>query len=183
MKNLVLIITGVILLGAGTVQAQKIGHVNSQEVLFGLPDYKNAEAKMKEFTDERMKIYNTLKAKLDDQIAKYNKLKADVNANQTDLKILEAEIMETQKNIENFEQEYQKNLQDREQLLMEPLIKKVKDAIAKVAKAQGINYVVDTNTLLFMDGGNDLTPLVNKELAGPTAPANPATPAKTTGGK
>lgn len=182
MKKVLLIITGAIML-AGAANAQKLGHVNSQEVLFALPDYKKADASMQEFTKERMGEYEKMKTKLETMIANYERDQATMSDAQR--KIAQQDINSFQNNISTFEQEYQTNLEKRQQILMEPLVKQVKDAIAKVAKAQGLNYVVDTNTLLYSEGGNDITPLVKKDLGivdTPTGPAGPTnTPTKTPG--
>jgi len=49
---------------------------------------------------------------------------------------------------------------------MEPIIKKARDAIAAVAKANGFSYVIDSGTgaLLYYPEGEDLLPLVKKQL-------------------
>ncbi len=81
--------------------------------------------------------------------------------------------MDMEKRLGEFEQNTTANLQKKEQLLMDPMVKRVKDAIAKVAKAQGVNYVLDTGTLVYYEGGNDLQALVKKELD--TVPAKTPT--------
>jgi outer membrane protein len=179
MKKVLLIITGVIMLGAGAANAQKLGHVNSQEILFALPDYKKADASMQEFTKERMGEYEKMKTKLETMMNDYETKKPTMS--EPERKLKEQDIMSYQNNIGTFEQEYQTNLEKRQQILMEPLVKQVKDAIAKVAKAQGLNYVVDTNTLLYSEGGNDITPLVKKDLGIVDAPTGPTTPTNTPG--
>lgn len=181
MKKLLYIIAGIMVLGTGAAKAQKVGHVNSQEILFELPGYKDAEAKMKEYQKEMMAEDEKMKAKLQDMINKYNTGKAKMS--EAEQKITEQDIVNYQTRLEEFEQDVTTNMQKREQMYMEPLIKQVKDAIAKVAKAQGINYVVDTGTLLYTEGGNDLTALVKKDLMPATVPTTPATPAKTPGTK
>ncbi len=117
-----------------------------------------------------------MKNKLQGMINKYNADKDKMTEAQR--KIAEQDIVEYQTRLEEFEQSVTTNMQKREQILMEPLIKQVKDAINKVAKAQGLNYVFDTGTLIYMDGGTDITPAVKKDLA----PAAPTTPGPT-GGK
>lgn len=177
MKKLMYIVTGLLIMSTGAVNAQKIGHVNSQEILLELPDYKAAEAQMKSYQEEKMADYEKMKAKYESMVTSYNVNKAKNTEAQN--KLLEQDIMDYQNSIQEMEQNITTNLQKREQILMEPLIKKVKDAIAKVAKAQGLNYVLDTGTLIFMDGGTDITPLVKKDLM----PAAPATNPGPTGGK
>jgi outer membrane protein len=57
-------------------------------------------------------------------------------------------------------------LQEQEQKMLEPLQKKVKDAIDKVAKAGKFSYIFDISTgvALYHEGGIDITELVKKEL-------------------
>ena len=40
----------------------------------------------------------------------------------------------------------------------------IQNAIDKVAKANGYAYIFDTKILLYYDNGDDITPLVKKEL-------------------
>lgn len=164
MKKLLYIIAGVFALNTTAVQAQKIGHVNSQELLAALPEYKTAEAEMKKWQTERMAEYEKLKASLQGLYDKYSKEKNSPVPNQINLQTLETDIQARSQDIERFEQTTEETAQKKEQIYMEPLIKKVKDAIAGVAKEQGINYVLDTGTLIYQEGGNDLNPAVKKKL-------------------
>ncbi|HLP14582.1 MAG TPA: OmpH family outer membrane protein [Flavobacteriales bacterium] len=180
MKNLIYVVAVVFLLGSTTANAQKMGHVNSQELVVGLPDYKKAEEEMKKFKEEMMADYEKMKAKLQQMYDDYKAKSATMSDVQK--KIAEDDIVNYENRIGAYEQEITTSLQKREQMYMEPLIKMVKDAIAKVAKAQGINYVLDTGTLIYQDGGNDLQDSVKKELEKGAAPAN-NTPTNNTPGK
>ena len=69
--------------------------------------------------------------------------------------------------IQQFQQTAQKELGQKEMDLTKPLWEKAQAAIKKVAKAKGLNYVLDATspgTVLFMEGGIDLMPEVKKEL-------------------
>jgi outer membrane protein len=162
MKKLIYIIAAALLVGTTTANAQKTGHVNSQELVTALPGYKTAEGELKKYKDEMEAEYMKMKTKLDQMVDEYKKTSATMTDVQR--KIKEGDIIDFENRLGEFEQTTTQNMQKREQMYMEPLIKQVKDAIAKVAKAQGINYVLDTGTLIYVDGGNDLQPLVKKEL-------------------
>jgi outer membrane protein len=185
MKKLIYVVAVVFMLGSTTVNAQKIGHVNSQELVLGLPGYKAATSEMEKYKKERMDEYDLMKAKLQSKYDEYQKNQATMNDMQK--KMAGDDIVEYENRIGSYEQDITSSLQKREQMYMEPLIKLVKDAIAVVAKAQGINYVLDTGTLIYQDGGNDLQESVKKELEkmAANAPANPAnnTPTNNTPGK
>lgn len=153
---------GVLMLTTSVANAQKTGHVNSQELVTALPDYKLAEAEIKKYRDEMMAEYDKMKAKYEMMIQAYQKDAPTLTDAMKQSR--EADIIDYEKRMQEFETNVTNNMQKKEQLLMEPLVKKVRDAIGKVAKAQGINYVFDTGTLIFTEGGNDLQPLVKKEL-------------------
>ena len=59
----------------------------------------------------------------------------------------------------------QQDLAKRQNEAYAPIEKKVNDAVAKVAKANGWDFVFDTNTVgLVYKGGADATAAVKKEL-------------------
>lgn len=164
MKKVILMLMLFALPGAGSLWAQKVGHVDFQELMLGLPERKTAEDSLKKvaagFEEElkRMEMkYQTL----------VNEFNADDKAGKMPAGIKEsryAEIMDYQGRIQKFEEYAQENLGNVESQLLEPMMKKVRDAVGKVAKAQGVNYVLDKSQLIFIDGGTDLQPLVKKEL-------------------
>lgn len=171
MKKLIYIIAGVLFLGANAASAQKVGHVNSQELVLGLPDYNIAKAEIEKFNKDRMADYDIMKAKYDKMVQTFEAEAPTLTDGVKQSRY--ADILDMEKRLGEFEQQHSQNLQKKEQTLMDPIVKKVKDAIAKVAKAQAVNYVIDTGTLVYYEGGNDLQELVKKELEKVNAPATP----------
>jgi outer membrane protein len=171
MKKLIYMIAGVLFLGTGAASAQKVGHVNSQELVLGLPKYAQAKGEIEKFNKERMAEYDGYKAKYNQMVATFEKEAPALDESVKQSRY--ADILDMEKRMGEFEQTHNENLQKKEQLLMDPIVKTVKEAIAKVAKAQGINYVIDTGTLVYFDGGNDLSELVKKELEKPVVPTTP----------
>ena len=69
--------------------------------------------------------------------------------------------------IQQYQQNAEKELQQKELDLMKPLFEKAQAAIKKVAKEKGVNYVLDATSpgvVLFAEGGVDLMADVKKEL-------------------
>lgn len=155
-------------LGINAANAQKTGHVNSQELVTTLPEYTVARAEIEKYNKERMAEYEGIKAKYEQMAANFEKESPTLSDAIKQTRY--TDIMDMAKRLEEFEQTHSANLQKKEQVLMDPMVKRVKDAIAKVAKAQGVNYVLDTGTLVYFDGGNDLQELVKKELEKPVVP-------------
>jgi outer membrane protein len=73
------------------------------------------------------------------------------------------EVQDMQKRIVDFRDNAQKELQQKESDIVNPLMGKVRASIQKVAKAKGFQYVLDGSTLLLADGPN-LTADVKKDL-------------------
>ena len=76
------------------------------------------------------------------------------------------EIQDMAARIEEFQQNAQKQLQDREQELLKPVIDRAKKAIEEVAREGGYTYILDAGTaaILYDGGGDDIMPLVKKKL-------------------
>ncbi len=63
----------------------------------------------------------------------------------------------------------QKSMQNKELFLLEPIEKKIDEAIEKVAKENKIAYVLRAEALMYA-GGTDISKLVRKELGLPEEP-------------
>ena len=73
------------------------------------------------------------------------------------------EVQDMQKRIQDFGQNAQKELQQKQEDITKPIYEKVRASIQKVGKAKGFQYVLDGATLLLADGPN-LTADVKKDL-------------------
>jgi outer membrane protein len=90
-----------------------------------------------------------------------------VNAGSTSqaiLKIKQDELQAMYKRIQEFGQSAEIDLRDKQMELLEPFQEKLKEALKKVAKANGYNYIFDISTLLYKSPNDDLTDKVKAEL-------------------
>lgn len=159
--------------------AQKIAHINSNELLQMMPEVKAAnkdlETYSKQMQDQITSMVNELQKKYDE----YQKNEAKMDNAIKELK--QKEIQQLQERIETFKESAQESVQKKEQEMLEPIIKKAKEAIQVVAKELGYTYVLDTSTgavIMFPDSDN-LMAAVKKKLgiAAAAAEPKPATPA------
>ena len=76
------------------------------------------------------------------------------------------ELTDMNSRIQEFGENAQKQLQDREAELFKPLIERAKTAIKDVAREGGYTYIFDSGTgaTLYDEGGDDIMPLVKKKL-------------------
>ena len=68
--------------------------------------------------------------------------------------------------IQQYQGQAQQDIQKKEQELFTPIYKKAKDAIQKIGKAQGFQYILDSRegSSLLLSDGKDLLADVKKEL-------------------
>ncbi len=145
-------------------KAVKLGHIDSNELLKIMPGRDSAQATLQKHVKE---LENTLKGMQAEFETRYQ----DFTANQTQMSELikqtkTKELQDMQARIEDFQQNAQKDYQEREKKLLTPIIDKAKKAIEEVAVENKYTYVFDSGVgaLLYQDASDDLMPLVKKKL-------------------
>ena len=142
----------------------KVAHINVGELVTSMPEMKTAQAEMeqmgKTFETDIQEMMNEYKTK-----AQQYEAEAATKTNEDNQKRGE-ELAGMQQNIRQFQANAQQQLQQKELDLLEPITKKAKEAILKVAKAQGFDYVLDSSqgSGVIMAEGKDLLKDVQKEL-------------------
>lgn len=164
MNKIVLIITTVMLMAAGTVGAQKTAHINSQEILYAMQESKDAQSTLENLQKSAMEELQMMESIYKKKIEEYKAKCSAKDASQSVCSTLQNDIMEYENRIVDRRSQIEADLQKKEGELFQPILQKIKDAVAKVAKEQGVNYVFDTQVMIYFEGGLDLQPLVEKEL-------------------
>ena len=148
----------------GVAQSFKFGHINRDDIIMAMPDYdtamKNYNAYGQELTNalELMQVeYNN---KLDQFVKESKNLTDLVKANK------EQELADMQTRINNFQQQAQTLLQEKQAELLNPIIEKATKAINDVSKEGGYIYIYDVRTLVYVDTvkSTDISPLVKTRL-------------------
>ena len=144
--------------------AQKLGHINSGEVLQLLM---NEESVVKKLKDKKT-IYQDLLIKskttfdndvkdYQDNIDKYS---------ESDREMIEQELVEAQQKLMQSEQLYNKKIQEYQQELINPLEEKIIKSISLIAERGKYTYIFDSSVgvLLYFKESEDITDKVKKEL-------------------
>jgi outer membrane protein len=161
--------------------AQKIGHINGQELIEHMPEYKVAYDELnvfkKQFEDQLVDMQNKYQTMVADFEAKSKQPMNDIIKNQL------IQGIEDQRNrIYEFQEMASSEVSKEEGNRVTPILEKAKTSIEKVSKANGYSYVIDTSTgVLLYIGGTDLTPLVCAEMGIPDFSKEIASPAPKTG--
>jgi len=149
-----------------SVQAQKFGFINSQELISQLAEVKEANAKIETLKKQ-------LQKKGQDMITALQAKYTDLQKKQTD-GVLSPKEVETQAAIlkteevtlGEFEQTSQQKIYEKSEELLSPIQIKINNAIKEVAIDNGYTYIFDTSMglVLYADPGTDVTSLVKTKL-------------------
>lgn len=145
-----LLLIAFITLGFGLANAQKIAHINTEDLVAAMPETKVLKEKLEKlgtsYNDEVAKKEADLKAKFDKYSKEFDKQTELINNERT------KEVQAEAQKIEQFKQEAYKDLQKQEQDGLAPILEKAQKAIDEVAAAQGYEYVLNVNTLVVAKG-------------------------------
>ena len=143
--------------------AQKLGHINSQELLAAMPELKTVQAKLDTLAGQYEAQFANMQEEFNKKIAAFQKDQVTMTDGVREFR--QQEIAEMEQRIYLFRQTAQEDIQQKQQEYMVPIQQKMSDAIKKVGQAQGCTYVFEAMTLHFIGSDAlDLMPLVKQEL-------------------
>jgi len=162
MKKLLLLVAAALLFNIGTADAQKYGHVNSGEILEVMPGIDSLQIKLKDFQEDLQKMYESMMTEYQQKKDKFDREVGTMSS--AVRQVREKELQDLATRIQEFQSNAQDDLEEKQYELAKPYQDAIQDAINKVAKANGYSYIFDTKILLYYGSGDDITPLVKKEL-------------------
>ncbi|MFY8097008.1 OmpH family outer membrane protein [Flavobacterium sp.] len=162
-KTLIVALT--LIIGSQFTTAQtKVAHINVQELMTANPAMKAAEAQVKKLQETYDVEYKKMVQEYQTKLAQYEKESATVGdaVNQT----RSQEMQDMGSRIQKFQDNASKALQDKAIELQKPIMEKAQAAIQKIARAKGIQYVLDSTVGggVILADGPDLMADVKKEL-------------------
>lgn len=167
MKKTLIAIIACLLAFGGTAMAQKtikLGHINSNDLMQIMPGRDSAQTVLQAEVQE---LETTLKTMQSEMEKRYNEYMEN-QSGWTELirNTKQREIQDMGARIQEFQENAQKQLQQREQELLKPIIDRAKKAIEDVAAEGGYSYVFDSgvSALLYSPESDDIMPLVKKKL-------------------
>ena len=158
-----------IILGSRTASAQtvKFGHINSDELIQALPEFDSANVKLEKFRKDLINALELMTVELNNKSETYNK----ESKNYTDIvkQTKEQELVDMNRRIQEFQNNAQQQLQEKQGELFQPIMAKVDKAIKDVGKENGFVYVFSIgqgSSLLYFDDSKstNVMPLVKAKL-------------------
>ena len=138
MKKLLLML---MLCAPMTMFAQKFGHLDSQALLQSLPEATAIQNKLQAKGKEYQKQIEDMQAELQRQAEAYDKAKSTMNA--TKQAETEKTLQDLYNKIQQTAQDNQKAFNEEQQKQLGPVLEKVRNAIAAVAKTGGYTYIME----------------------------------------
>ena len=152
--------------GTSSFAQQKIGYINTQEVLQLMPERDSASKIFEKFNAEITKEFESMNVLYNNLLETYTKQKDSLSNFIRQSK--EAELLEMNGKISNFRDVAQQELDKKQSELMAPIIEKLKKAIKDVAESSKFTYIVDISggALVYFpeDESLNVLPLVKTKL-------------------
>lgn len=153
------------LLPMGAFAQNKLGHINTQELLSVIPERDSIETALsnlaKEYETELSKMTEEYYAKIQEFQQKAETMAASIK------EARQSEIMEMEQRIQTFRQQATTDIQRQQEVLMTPVVQKIKTAIDAVGLENGFTYIFDTSAQIVIYQGNgaiDVMPQVKAKL-------------------
>lgn len=174
-------------------QAQKIGYTNQQALLSNMPEMQEVQKKLKQAARQQQQEYRQEQQALQKKLKQYQQQRSLLDDSARAQR--ERQLRKQQQALQQSSRERQQQLRQRERKLMQPLLEDLQSAINLVADRQGIDMVVRSQSLLFVNQNSEqvvnITTNVANELgisldqapSGPSPSVDPSnTPTPTGGG-
>ena len=143
--------------------AQKLGHIDTQDVLLNLPERAGAqatiEARAAEYEGELARMEQEFQMKYTEYQSKGSTWPAAIPEQK------ERELQSLQQGMQEFGSTVQNELVQLEQELLMPMVERVQEAINQVGSENGFTYIFDTSSgATVYTGGEDVSAMVRAKL-------------------
>ena len=171
------VITAILLISASSVSAQKTGYISIEQIVYLMPEVARIDTLLQRFQTD------SLQPQLSVMLKDYNYKDSMLNSKDS------AKIPVTVRNqyrqdiqaisyqVQNWQGFVQQAMQAKENQLMEPVYRKVMNALNQVAKENGYSYVYNAEVLLVAPPGDNLLQPLARKLNLKLPPGVAGTPA------
>lgn len=159
------ILCAFIMIGS-TLNAQKVGYINSQELISQLPEVKEANANIETLKKQLQKKGQTMITNLQAKYEDLQKKQQSGTISRAELEQKAAKLQEEEAQIAKFEQSSQQQIMTKSQELLTPIQDKINKAIQDVAAEKGYDYIFDAGMgmVLYADPSADVSTAVKSKL-------------------
>lgn len=165
-KTHLLIAALTMFLGTMGLQAQKVGYVNSQEIIALMPDVKEANSNLETYGAQLKKRAEQMYKSLETKAASLQQKRDNGEISPKQLEVELAALQQEEQKLVEFQGKSQTDIATKQNELLEPILKKVQDAIDAIAKEGNYTYIFDSSQgmILYADESADITGQVKSRL-------------------
>ncbi|HKK73545.1 MAG TPA: OmpH family outer membrane protein [Saprospiraceae bacterium] len=153
-----------LLMAAINVQAQKFGYINTAEILAEMPEVKQAEVDIENFSSALEKKGQAKVQELQQKYAKIQEQMQAGNLSPVQQQQAQTDLQKDQEELAQFEQDMMGQIQDKRQKALQPIYDKLNNAIEQVAKENGFTMIFDKAVLLYSEDSADVSAMVKAKL-------------------
>lgn len=163
MKNKIIILIALVCFGITSSQAQKIGFLNTNDLLVLMPEVKSADSILVKYASEMQEIYYGYVLDYQKKLDDYNKNSATWSAVKKES--AEKDLQIAQQRINDYEQESNDKLAEKKEELYGPILADVKAKIKLVGEENKLTAILDGSALLYFGADAvDILPMMKKKL-------------------
>jgi outer membrane protein len=149
-----------------SLNAQKFGYINTQELLSGMSEMKLADNQVQQLQNELVAKGEELVIKFE---AEYKAYMAEANSgtlSKVQMQQKEESLVAKQEEIKKFESDIQQKLIAKREELYKPVLDKVKAEIEKLGKESGYTMIFDSSAgmILHAADSENLMPVLKTKL-------------------
>ncbi len=149
---------------------QKIGYINSEELILSMPEAKKADADISAYAKTFQDQLATMQKQLETNYKAYEKDVKTMTEAMREVK--EKELQDLQARIQSTQQSAEEKIANKRQELLKPITEKADKAIQEVAKEKGYSYILDasTGTIVYATQADNIIQDVKNKLGIKDAP-------------
>ncbi|MEI9944157.1 MAG: OmpH family outer membrane protein [Chitinophagaceae bacterium] len=165
MKKLKFLAIAICLIASTASNAQaKIGYIDAETMLYLMPEVPKIDSLVRLYqVDTVGKEYNSLLEQYRYKDSIYNDSAHPLPVSVK--KQYEKDIADLRQTLTNWQQIAQQATQEKQNTLLAPVMKRLNDAIAAVAKEKGYTYVLSRESILIGPDADNMLPAVAKKLS------------------
>lgn len=141
---------------------QKIGYINTDELIGVMPEAEKADSELKEYQASLAQQGQDMMNELNIKDSLFVKDSSKLSPSMKEIK--KNELISLYQRVQNWNQQAQEMYQQEAQKKIAPLRTKAMDAIKMVAKENGFAYILDYNSVIVGPPGDDVLEMVKKKL-------------------
>ena len=160
------VLSAICLLFIVSSQAQKVGYINTQELVALMPEVKEANSQLEVMKTQFSKRGQDMLQVLQQKYQTFQQKQANGELSPVEAEKQGQELKAEEQTLVNFEQESQQKLVAKSEELLQPMQDKVNNAIKLVAQENGFAYILDMSqgSILYADPTTDISSMVKAKL-------------------